>query len=199
MHEFSVTERLFQLAMEQANLVNGERIQRLEIELDSNSGYTPDAIRFYFEQLAQGTPASTAELSFQFGNYAEHIRLTSIQIDDSSPTDDAPQQQAGLRTPILRNTNDAPEGTTARWLIRISGLVHDAAFLPFVSELAKENTLSGWVANTATGVAVEAQGQLRDLEHFCHHLQHDAPPSTKIMNIGFNTIALVQSDTFEIR
>jgi len=55
MHEYSITERLFQLALEQADLEEGEQIQRLHIELDPNSGYAPDAIRFYFEHLAEGS------------------------------------------------------------------------------------------------------------------------------------------------
>ena len=41
----SYTQRLFDLAIEQADLREDEHIQRLHIEIDPNSGYAPDAIR----------------------------------------------------------------------------------------------------------------------------------------------------------
>jgi len=76
MHEFGITERLLHVAISQADLRQGETIQRLNIALDPHSGYAPDAIRFYFEQIAQNTPAEGAELAFTMADQPGRLRLT---------------------------------------------------------------------------------------------------------------------------
>jgi len=48
MHEYSITKRLFDVAISQAELRDGEKISRLNIQLDPASTYVPDTIRFYF-------------------------------------------------------------------------------------------------------------------------------------------------------
>ncbi|MEZ4735416.1 MAG: pyruvate:ferredoxin (flavodoxin) oxidoreductase [Caldilineaceae bacterium] len=80
MHEYLITERLLTVALENAQVAAGERIGRLNINLDPDAGYTPDAIRFYFEQLAQNTPADGAELVFTMTSSPQHIQLQSVEI-----------------------------------------------------------------------------------------------------------------------
>ena len=80
MHEFHMTQTLLQTALTSAKLQDGEQIERLHIALDPDSRYLADAIRFYFEQLAQHTAAAGAQLEFDTAAAGEQIRLTSIDI-----------------------------------------------------------------------------------------------------------------------
>lgn len=177
MHEFSITERLFELAIEQADLGVDEHIQRLHIELDPDSGYAPDAIRFYFEQLASGSPAAGAELAFQMTPHPQHIRLTAIDIGDAPiEADRSVSQSSGY-------PSTSHEAENARWTISIVGVTRGVGFRPFVYKLAEQLKICGWVRSTPTGVLMEIEGKHRDLEHFCHHLQHDAPPLANILGL----------------
>lgn len=170
MHEFGITERLFQVALEQAQLRDGERLRRLQISLDPDSGYAPDAIRFYFEQIAQGTPAQGAELAFVTSKQPQHIRLESVDIDSADM-----DVVSGNQSPI------------ARWHIDVRGAVQGVGFRPFVHNLATELGLCGWVRNTSDGVEMELQGPEGELQHFHHHLKHDAPPLAHIFEIEIET------------
>jgi Zn finger protein HypA/HybF involved in hydrogenase expression len=80
MHEFHLTQTLLQTALDKATLQDSEQIERLHIALDPDSTYLADAIRFYFEQLAQNTAAADAQLEFNTTTVSEQIRLTSIDI-----------------------------------------------------------------------------------------------------------------------
>jgi len=86
MHEYHITQSLLQTALDKATLQDGEQIERLHIALDPDSTYLADAIRFYFEQLAQNTAATGAQLEFDTAAAGEQIRLTSIDIGVASPT-----------------------------------------------------------------------------------------------------------------
>lgn len=80
MHEYLITERLLNIALENARVAPGERISRLKINLDPDAGYTPDSIRFYFEQLAQNTAADGAELLFEQAPAPQHIQLLTVEV-----------------------------------------------------------------------------------------------------------------------
>lgn len=80
MHEHKITEYLVKVALEEAELCGDERIERLYIDIDPNTGYAADSIRFYFEQIAIDTPAAGAELVFQFVPHPHQVRLTSMEI-----------------------------------------------------------------------------------------------------------------------
>lgn len=176
MHEYSITERLFQIALEQADLRCDESIQRLHIELDPDAGYAPDAIRFYFEQLAIGTPAAGAELAFKMVPQPQHIRLTAIDICD------APVSETTATESQLKGRMSGPSDR-ARWAITVNGVVQSVGFHPFVHKLANQLGVGGWVRNTSTGMLMEIEGRPQELEHFCHHLQHDAPPLAHILSL----------------
>lgn len=80
MHEYLTTERLLAVALEQAHVAAGERISRLKVKLDPDSGYAPDSIRFYFEQLAKNTTADGAELVFELAPSPHHIQLLTVEV-----------------------------------------------------------------------------------------------------------------------
>ena len=58
----------------------------------------------------------------------------------------------------------------------IDGAVQGVGFRPFVYNLASRERLTGFVANTSQGVAIEVQGPATTLQHFAHALLTQAPP-----------------------
>ena len=180
MHEYDITEQLFHVAMEQAQLQDGERLQRLYVTLDPQSGYVPDAIRFYFEQLAAGTAADGAELLFELVEQPQHIRLTTLDITGDIADDITDDDITGT-------TNDGEVGNNSnpdvRWRICIDGSGQAVDFYHFVYNLATELHLHGWVRNASNGVEIEVQGPEVELHHFRHHLENDAPLQARVLAI----------------
>ena len=72
---------------------------------------------------------------------------------------------------------------SVRWKISVSGIVQGVGFRPFVYRLALARGLTGFVANTPEGVAVEAQGQAGQLEDFLAALREEAPPLAQVNEI----------------
>ncbi|MGB5684250.1 MAG: acylphosphatase, partial [Candidatus Electrothrix sp.] len=64
--------------------------------------------------------------------------------------------------------------------IRVQGLVQGVGFRPFVSRLATEMGLSGWVRNTSAKVEILLQGQTSIIENFLTRLTKEAPPLARI-------------------
>ncbi len=73
--------------------------------------------------------------------------------------------------------------SSERWKISVSGIVQGVGFRPFVYRLARERALTGFVANTSGGVAIEAQGQTAQLEDFLVALRKEAPPLAQVGEI----------------
>ena len=65
--------------------------------------------------------------------------------------------------------------TTAR-RIRITGRVQGVGFRPFVSRIAHEYGVRGWVRNRAGEVDIHAEGPAARLDAFAHALTERAPP-----------------------
>lgn len=86
-----------------------------------------------------------------------------------------------------------------RWKISVSGTVQGVGFRPFVYRLARECALSGFVANTPEGVAIEAQGQAAQLQDFLVALQGDAPPLAQVGEIISVPIPLSHDGEFVLR
>lgn len=176
MHEFSLTERLYQIALTNADLKPGERIRRLKIRLDPDSGYAPEAIRFYFAQLAQGTAAQGAKLDFELAPEPRHIALTELEINES------PAATPANRPPPPKNPA-MPADSMTRWHLQIYGAVQNIGFGLFARKLARQLGLSGWLHLTATGVEMELQGPATELDHFLYHLKHDAPLPAGVLSV----------------
>lgn len=62
-----------------------------------------------------------------------------------------------------------------RLKIIIRGVVQGVGFRPFVFRLAKENSLHGWVMNTAQGVIINVEGPRSQCESFKQQLQSEKP------------------------
>ena len=65
MHEYSITESLLSLALEQANKANASKITRINLLLGEMSGVVSECVQFYFDFLSKNTIAKGAELSFE--------------------------------------------------------------------------------------------------------------------------------------
>lgn len=63
-----------------------------------------------------------------------------------------------------------------RTRIGISGIIQGVGFRPFVYRLATSRGLTGFVANTAAGVIIEADGPKQDIERFVQAITIEKPP-----------------------
>ena len=86
-----------------------------------------------------------------------------------------------------------------RWKISVSGIVQGVGFRPFVYRLALAHGLTGFVANTPEGVAIEAQGQAAQLEAFLVALREEAPPLAQVGEISSAPIPLCHDGEFTLR
>ncbi len=82
--------------------------------------------------------------------------------------------------------------------ISVSGIVQGVGFRPFVYRLARERSLTGFVANTSDGVAIEAQGQVAQLDDFLVALQGEAPPLAQVGGIVSSPIPPVHEGGFAL-
>jgi hydrogenase nickel incorporation protein HypA/HybF len=65
MHELPVTQSLLDLALEHAEKAGGGRITALDLVIGDLSGIVDESVKFYWEIIAEGTPAAGAELRFR--------------------------------------------------------------------------------------------------------------------------------------
>lgn len=65
MHEYSVTKELVDLCIHEAEQHDLKRVERIRLVVGKFTGFSPDAIRFYFEYLCPGTCCAHATLLFQ--------------------------------------------------------------------------------------------------------------------------------------
>ncbi|MFC1826382.1 carbamoyltransferase HypF [Thermodesulfobacteriota bacterium] len=64
--------------------------------------------------------------------------------------------------------------------IEVSGIIQGVGFRPFIYRLASTRGLTGYVANTAAGVIIEADGPEHDLERFVQAITTENPPLASI-------------------
>ncbi|MFV1949851.1 MAG: carbamoyltransferase HypF [Anaerolineales bacterium] len=86
----------------------------------------------------------------------------------------------------------------AAYRILINGIVQGVGFRPFIYRIALENSLSGWVKNTSSGVEIEVAGSQANLENFITAIKHDAPPLSRIDSLQHQSIDLGKYDSFQI-
>ena len=82
--------------------------------------------------------------------------------------------------------------------ITVKGTVQGVGFRPFVYRLARENRLSGTVANTSAGVVIQVSGEPDSLARFRQQLAGEAPPLARIDRIDSRPIAPFVADGFSI-
>jgi hydrogenase nickel incorporation protein HypA/HybF len=64
MHELGITEQLLELTLRHAEEAGAERVTRLNLVIGEFSSVVDESIQFYWEMMAEGTPAAGAELHF---------------------------------------------------------------------------------------------------------------------------------------
>ncbi len=83
-----------------------------------------------------------------------------------------------------------------RHAVHINGIVQGVGFRPFVYNLARRRRLTGFVANAADGVEIEAEGATDSLAAFLRDLRQQAPPLAVVSEITYRPIPPVSDETF---
>jgi hydrogenase maturation protein HypF len=83
--------------------------------------------------------------------------------------------------------------------IRITGMVQGIGFRPFIYNLAKAHSISGWVLNNEKGVFIEAEGEDGNLNRFIQDIPDMAPPLSRIETFQINYLEPSGYHHFEIK
>jgi len=65
MHEYPATKRIFEIACEQAERHGIRKVQAINLVVGDDAGYAGDAIRLYFELLAENSRCAGARLNIR--------------------------------------------------------------------------------------------------------------------------------------
>ncbi len=106
-----------------------------------------------------------------------------------------------IQSPEVSPRPRKEERLRLRALVR--GSVQGVGFRPFVSRLASELDLTGWVRNTPEGVGIEVEGKRPAVERFLLRLESDRPPRAAIHGIepcfldpiGFTSFEILPSES----
>jgi len=82
--------------------------------------------------------------------------------------------------------------------IEVSGIVQGVGFRPYIYRLATELHLTGFISNTAAGVAIEIQGSPEAVEDFLSRLPAEAPPLARITSLAVRDLAVDHDRGFQI-
>lgn len=82
--------------------------------------------------------------------------------------------------------------------LQVFGRVQGVGFRPFVYQQATDLSLKGSVCNTAQGLHIYVQGDLRALDSFQKHLLTHAPPQAVIQSIETQALPLADYQAFSI-
>jgi len=85
-----------------------------------------------------------------------------------------------------------------RLQINVNGIVQGVGFRPFVLRIATENNLNGFVRNSQSGVEIEVEGNLKDINRFVTDLREKAPPLSDIIHVETLPVTVQHSNQFEI-
>jgi hydrogenase maturation protein HypF len=83
--------------------------------------------------------------------------------------------------------------------IRVRGIVQGVGFRPFVYNLARSLSLSGYVLNSTAGVTIELEGDAASIEHFERELREKPPPLAQIEDITSENLEPIGYEGFVIR
>jgi hydrogenase maturation protein HypF len=84
-------------------------------------------------------------------------------------------------------------------LIHINGVVQGVGFRPFIYQLAKRYSLTGWVRNTSAGVDIDIDASLDTIKLFVESIKNEAPPLARIDDISISYHHVEHYHTFEIK
>jgi hydrogenase maturation protein HypF len=82
--------------------------------------------------------------------------------------------------------------------IEVRGMVQGVGFRPYVYRLAVARQLTGGIANTASGVAIEIQGEPESVAEFLRALPAEAPPLARVTDFDVREIACNGDHDFRI-
>ncbi len=85
-----------------------------------------------------------------------------------------------------------------RKAISVAGIVQGVGFRPYVYRLAAEESLTGFITNTAAGVAIEVEGEEPAVARFLRQLPAEAPPLARITEINVAEIPCDHDGAFRI-
>jgi len=83
--------------------------------------------------------------------------------------------------------------------INIRGIVQGVGFRPFIYNLAKSHSLSGYVLNNTQGVDIEVEGKKEDVKLFLENICINSPPLAIIEKISWREILPVGYREFKIK
>ena len=86
-----------------------------------------------------------------------------------------------------------------RWRILARGAVQGVGFRPFVHRTATALGLSGWVRNTADGIAVEAEGEACRVDALIQAIREAPPVNASVAAIDVQEVAPCGETAFRIR
>lgn len=82
-----------------------------------------------------------------------------------------------------------------RWRLIVTGLVQGVGFRPFLYNLARKNSLTGWVRNNSAGVEVEVEGSIANLRRFLNQIREEAPTAAQIETVDYRTVPIRPEET----
>lgn len=85
-----------------------------------------------------------------------------------------------------------------RLSIHVRGRVQGVGFRPAVYRYARERKLSGWVRNNSCGVAIEVEGEKKNIDDFLKILESSPPPQAHIEHISTSVLPLDNEEGFRI-
>ena len=80
----------------------------------------------------------------------------------------------------------------------IEGIVQGVGFRPFIYQLARRYHLTGYVGNTSSGVDVEVEGPLEQIEAFRQAIPSESPPLAHISSVTWEEISPEKDNDFTI-
>ena len=93
----------------------------------------------------------------------------------------------------------APASCVQRVRLELSGVLQGVGFRPYVSDLARAVGIRGWVANSGSGVTLDAEGESAAVERFVQGLATRLPPRARIETFARTAGEPLGYTTFRIR
>lgn len=93
---------------------------------------------------------------------------------------------------------ETPPMAVLRKAVDVTGIVQGVGFRPFVYRLANTCGLSGFIANTPSGVSIEVEGPADRVEEFLDRLPKEIPPLAKVTSLSLRDAEAQGGDSFRI-
>src|SRR5210317_362745 len=92
----------------------------------------------------------------------------------------------------------APAATVRRVRLELAGVLQGVGLRPYVSGLARAMGITGWVANSGSGVTLDAEGPGAAVEAFVRRLGAALPPRARIVALKRSDAEPLGHTTFRI-